>query len=473
MSSREAEEHFDRGLHYFRGGFFPAALQEFGIVKSLDPAYPNIAFIVEAARKRAEEVAGKLDAFIEEEFDRQIVELSEQLVYEGSRSFAQEIEQLLRKGLPEAALEKLRQADSIVPESKPLLLVMASIQRRLGRFSEAENTLLRARTLFPKDAEVLNNLGNVYLSRNLFRIAEDQFQEARKLAPDDVRILNNLGALKMQSYRLDDARECFEEALARNPKSRVVSRNLDNVQLRIRTLDEEISRLRQEFYAHPTFLDIGLALGKALLFRGFIHEARSMLNEVVAKNPALIAAHFYLGTIFELEGSLGKAIEHFREMVVRKKKQNTPIYKAFESLLQEDYQEEALFELKKLAVLDLDLAASHINLGIRYFEDALWDEALRHFEEAASLNQSYPDAPYWVAMCLLQQGKKAAAEKHLLQALALNPRYADAHFQLGMLYHRKSVKKAAQHLQQAIDLGLRPSFAALARKHLPAKDSRK
>ncbi len=472
MTSREAEEHFDRGLHYFRGGFFPSALQEFRIVQSLDPAYPNIGYILEAARKRSEEVAGRLEAFIEEEFDEQIVQLSEQLVVDGARSFSAEVERLLREGRPEAALEKLRQADQIVPDSKPLLLVTASIQRRLGRLTEAENTLLRARALYPRDHEVLNNLGNVYLTRNLFKIAEEQFLEARRLAPDDVRILNNLGALKMQSYRLDDALEIFEEALSRAPQSRVTRRNLDNVKARIRALDEEITRLRQEFYAHPTYLDIGLALGKALLFRGFIHEARSLLAGVLDKNPNLIAAHFYLGSIFELEGSLSRAIDHFREMVVRKKQTQSPTYKAFESLLQEDYQEEALHELKKLAVLDLDMAASHINLGIRYFEDALWAEALRHFEEAAALNANYPDALYWMALCHLQLGKRAAAEKRLLQALELNPRYADAHYQLGMLYHKKAVKKAAQHLQQALNLGLRPSFAAIARRHLPGKPSR-
>ncbi|OIP27383.1 hypothetical protein AUK22_05650 [bacterium CG2_30_54_10] len=473
MSSREAEEHFDRGIHYFRGGFFPAALAEFRMVQNLDPNFSNIAFILEAALKKAEEVAGKLEAFIEEEFDQQVIELSQELKYDGTRGFAQEMEHLLRQGLPEAALEKLRQADAIVPESKPLLLLAASIQRRLGRFGEAEQTLLRARALYPRDPEVLNNLGNVYLARNLFPLAEEQFKEARAIDPENEHILNNLGALKMQSYNLDDAQELFQDAVKRNPKSRVALRNLENVKARIQLLDEEITRFRKEFYAHPTFLDIGLALGKALLFRGFHHEARSLLTEVLDKSPNLIGAHFFMGTLFELEGSLDRSIFHFREMVVRKKQIDCPEFKAFESFLKEDYQEEALNELKKIAVLELDMAASHINLGIRYFEGALWNEALRHFQEAEVINAKYPDAYYWIAMCKLQLGKKAAAEKDLLAAIQINPRYADAHFQLGMLLQKKSVKKAAQHLQQALDLGIRPTFAALAKKILPAKDSKK
>lgn len=473
MSSREAEEHFDRGLHYFRGGFYPAALQEFRLVHGLDSHYPNIAFILEAAQKKAEEVAGKLEAFIEEEFDQQIVEMSRQLTYEGSRSFAHEVENLLKDGKPDAALEKLRQADAIIPESKPLLLLMASIQRRLGRFGEAEQTLLRARSLYPRDPEVLNNLGNIYLTRNLFSLAEAQLNEARAIAPENEQILNNLGALKMQSYHLDDARELFEKTMERNPRSRVARRNLENVMVRIATLDEEITRLRKEFYAHPSFLDIGLNLGKALLFRGFHHEARSLLAEVIEKNPKLIAAHFYMGTLHELEDSLDRAIYHFREMVVHKKQMDTAEFKAFESMQNEDYQEEALHELKKLAILELDMASSHINLGIRYFEDTLWDEALRHFEEAADLNANYPDAYYWKAMCRLQTGKKAVAEKDLLKAIEINPRYADAHFQLGMLIQNKSVKKAAQHLKQAMDLGIRPAFASIARKILSGKGSQK
>jgi len=466
MKSREAEEHFDRGIHYFRGGFFPAALQEFRIVRKLEPDYPNINFILEAAQKKNDEVVGQISSFIEETFDAEIRALSETLNIEGSSTITATVENLLRKDRPTQALDALLKAASYVPESKPLLLLTANLQRRIGKIQDAERTLLKARALFPDDSQILNNLGNIYLTRNFFKAAADQFEQALSLSPNDFRILNNLGSLKMQTYKLDEAKGIFEKLVKVNPKWIVARRNLESVKHRIAELDNEIERFRSELTLHPTYLDINLSLGKALLFRGFTNESRSVLEGILKKKPNIVAAYFYLGIIFELEEQIEKAIDNFKEMVVRKAKTASPEFKAFESLHKEGYLEEALIELKKLAVLDLDLAAGRINLGIKYFEDGLWEEALGKFEEAVAINSTYPDSFYWMALSKIQLGKKTSAEKNLRSALALNPNFADAHYQLGMLILKKSPSKAKQHLQTAVNLGLKSSFAANARRVL-------
>lgn len=466
MRSREAEEHFDRGIHYFRGGFYPAALHEFRMVQQLDPDYPNIPYILEAARKKSDEVSGQLSTFIETAFDAEINELSRQLVIEGSGALSRQLEELLRQDKPQEALARLDAAGAIVPESKPFLLLKASLQRRLGRLEDAEKTLRQACTLFPHDSDVLNNLGNVSLARGQFRDAEEQLSEAAALAPEDLRIVNNLGALRMQTYRLDEAKSCFEEVTRRQPKMAVARRNLDNLQMRINELDLEIARLRKEYAAHSNYLDICLSLGKALLFRGAFDESGKLLEELIRQNPGLIAAYFYLGSLREMQGNYDAAVVAYREMGLQKKQGGSPVFLAAENLLEQGYLEEALSELKKIAVIELDMAASRINLGIKYFEDALWGDAMRHFEEAIALNTSYPDAFYWMAMCRLQTGKRAAAERDLRKAIELNPRYADAQFQLGMLLRKKAPAKARQHLMHALTIGLRHAFAEMAERIL-------
>lgn len=466
MIAKEAEEHFDRAIHYFRGGFYPAALQEFRAVQRIEPNYPNIDYMLEAARKKADEVTGQLATFIENAFDSQIQELSRQLVIDGSGALGRQIEELLSREKPEEALSQLDAAEAIVPESKPLLLLKASLQRRLGRLEEAEKTIRQTGTLFPNDSDVMNNLGNVFLARGLFRDAEEQLSEARRLAPGDMRILNNIGSLKMQMYRLDEAKICFEEVMRRQPKMTVARRNLDSLGMRIAELDIEIARLRREYAAHPNYPDIGLSLGRALMFRGAFVESGMLLEELISKNSGLIAAYFYLGSLREMQGDYDAAISAYREMALQKKQNATPAFQAAETLLQQGYLEETLAELKKIVVVELDMAASRINLGIRYFEDALWADALRHFEEAAGMNSRYPDAFYWIAMCSLQLGKRAAAERSLRKAIELNPRYADAQFQLGMLLRKKAPARAKQHLKQALTIGLRPAFAEMAERIL-------
>lgn len=466
IKSKEAEELFDRGINYFRAGFYSSALTEFNQVKKLTPDYPNIDFILEAATKKNNEVAGQLSNFIEENFDSDIQELSEELTVENSSYLGPEVRALLKRGNFNEALKKLRQAEIVVPDSRPLLLLLGNTQRRLGLLSDAEKTLQRAMHAHPDDSEILNNLGNVYLALSMYPDAEDAFRAALRLSNDDPRILNNLGALRMQTHNLDDAERLFRKALKIRPNWATLSRNLHNLQRRIQALDEEIDKLRNEYLAHPNYLDIGLALGKTLFFRGYHSEARSTLRSVLKKNPGLLAAWFYLATICEIADDKEKAIECYREMVVRSGKEDTAEYLNFESLLKQEFFDEALMELKKVAILELDLASSRINLGIKYFEECLWSDALRHFEEAVKINDSYPDACYWVALTLIQMNKVPRAKEFLNKAIELNPDYADAHFQMGLLLNTRARKKARQHFEKALSLNLRPSFARIAERIL-------
>ena len=115
-----------------------------------------------------------------------------------------------------------------------------------------------------------------------------------------------------------------------------------------------------------------------------------------------------------------------------------------------------------LAIIEIDLASSRINIGIKYFEDCLWNDALRHFEEAIRINSSYPDAYYWTALTLIQQKKTTRAKELLTKAIELNPNYADAYYQLGLLLKSRSKKKAVEQFNKALSLNLRESFARIA-----------
>jgi tetratricopeptide (TPR) repeat protein len=281
-------------------------------------------------------------------------------------------------------------------------MLLGNTQRRLGFLKEAERTLQHAAHIFPEDAEVLNNLGNVLLDMSLYKDAEDVFRTALRLAPENPRLLNNLGAMRMQTNNLDDAERLFRKVLKLQPQWETVQKNLQNLRRRIDALDTEIEKLRTEFFKHPDYLDIGLALGKSLFFRGYYSEAKTALKGVLKKNPGLVAACFYLATIYELCEETDKAIEHYHKMVLKTGKDNTPEFLNYESLMKQEFYEEALNELKKIAILELDMAASRINLGIRYFEDCQWDDALRHFAAAIEINDTYPDAFYWAALALIQ-----------------------------------------------------------------------
>lgn len=473
IKSKEAEEFFDRGINYFRAGFYSSALREFYQVKNVSPEYPNIDYIIEAAIKKNDEVAGQISNFIEENFDEDIQNLSEELTVENSSYLGPKVQQLLRQGKFNEALKELKVAESIIPDSRPLLLLLGNTYRRLGMIENAEQVMNRARTIYPEDSEILNNLGNIYLARAMYPEAEEAYRTAMRGLPDDARILNNLGALRMQTNNLDDAEKLFRQASKLRPQWKTPKKNLQHLAKRIEALEESIEQIREEYSQHPTYLDIGLNLGKTLFFRGYYSEAKNILKNILKKNENLLAAWFYMGSIHEINHDYTNAINCYCEMVVRAHKEKTSEYMNFENLMQQGFEEEALNELKKIAVIELDMASSRINIGIKYFEDCQWEDALRHFEEAMNVNNLYPDAYYWTALTLAQLKKTTKAKGLLEKAIELNPNYADAYFQLGLLSKSRAKKKAVEYFTKALTLNLRPSFVRIAEQFINEQKSNK
>lgn len=467
MNSKESEEIFDRGINYFRAGFYSSALNEFYHVKNIAPDYPNIDYIIEAAIKKNNEVAGQISNFIEENFDKEVQELSEELTFENSSSnLAPKVQQLLKQGRFNAALKELKTAEAIIPDSRPLIMLLGNTYRRLGMYDDAEHVLKRGRVIYPDDCEMLNNLGNVYMAKGMHTEAEDAYRTAMRTKHEDPEILNNLGVLRMQTNNLDDAENLFRKAARLRPNWKTPLRNLDHLAKRIEILENNIDEIREEYKLHPNYLDVGLNLGKNLFFRGFYSEAKSLLKNLLKKNPKLLPAWFYLGSIYEINNNYDEAIDCFCEMVKYANKENTPEFANFKSLQEQGFVEEAVAELKKVAVIELDMASGRINLGIKYFEDCQWNDALRHFEEATRINNTYPDAYYWTALTLVQLKKSTKAKELLEKAIELNPNYADAYFQLGLLLRSKAKKKAAEQFKKALTLNLRPSFAKIAEQFL-------
>jgi tetratricopeptide (TPR) repeat protein len=466
MKTKESEEIFDRGINYFRAGFYSSALNEFYQVKKIAPDYPNIDYIIEAAIKKNDEVAGQISNFIEENFDKEIQDLSEELTFENSSHLGPKIQTLLKQGKFNEALKELKVAESIIPDSRPLIMLLGNTYRRLGMLDDAEQVLKRGRIVFPDDCELLNNLGNIYMAKGVYSEAEEAYRTAMRTMHEDPRILNNLGVLRMQTNNLDDAESLFRKASKLRPQWRTPLKNLDHIAKRMEILEKNIEQVREEYRKHPTYLDIGLNLGKSLFFRGFYSEAKSVLRGILKKNSNLMAAWFYLGSIYEINKDYDEAIECYCEIVERAKKNDTPEYANYKNLLEQGFTEEALAELKKIAVVEIDIASSRINLGIKYFEDCLWGDALRHFEEAMRMNNTYPDAYYWTALTLIQLKKTTRAKELLTKAIELNPNYADAYFQLGLLLRARAKKKAVEQFQKALTLNLRPSFAKIAEQFI-------
>ncbi len=92
------------------------------------------------------------------------------------------------------------------------------------------------------------------------------------------------------------------------------------------------------------------------------------------------------------------------------------------------------------------------NLGQAYADKGDFQEAIKHYKAALSLNESFAMAYDSLGKCYTSMGDDKKAVCQYLHALKLNPDYADAHNNLGNYFLKHGMlKKAEYHLKKALE----------------------
>jgi Tfp pilus assembly protein PilF len=116
---------------------------------------------------------------------------------------------------------------------------------------------------------------------------------------------------------------------------------------------------------------------------------------------------------------------------------------------------------KAVAVAPKDEFA-HTTLGIVYYRQSKFDEAITELTTALGINPKSATAHNYLGITASQKGWQEAAEKEMLDAIAVNPDYADAHFNLAVVYatgQPPAKEQAKLHYVKATSLGAEPDPA--------------
>jgi eukaryotic-like serine/threonine-protein kinase len=130
---------------------------------------------------------------------------------------------LADSNLPDDAVRELETAlklDSLDPAA---YLELARLQRAQRKFSEAEQTYLRAITARPDDWQSYSQLAVFYSSQQRDADAEKFFRKVTELAPDGPIGYRNLGATLFRLGRKTDAEVMIKKSLAIRPTVQALS----------------------------------------------------------------------------------------------------------------------------------------------------------------------------------------------------------------------------------------------------------
>ncbi len=243
----------------------------------------------------------------------------------------------------ESAAEYARRYALLAPSDPDGQRMLARAELAAKRPAQALAVLQKAVAEGQEDPETLDLLGRVYVTLGNTPAAMGAFEKAASLAPQDAAILTHLGLAQFQQGRAADATATLERsvglapglqtagaalvaaslgvgdipkaeaALARLRKeagdSEAVGILTGMVRLRRLDLDGAAAAFTETLRQYPNSLDARLHLARVAVQQGRRRAGLSMMNDVLARDPANVPAlNAYLPLLVE-DGQLPPAIQ--------------------------------------------------------------------------------------------------------------------------------------------------------------------
>jgi tetratricopeptide (TPR) repeat protein len=193
---------------------------------------------------------------------------------------------------------KLVALKQINPRDPDILQALGLVEKRMGKFGEAEQNILQWAKLQPHASEAYNNLGNIYLGRNQTSQAVAAYKKALAARTSKAEAHYNLGQAYLLNFQLNEAEGEFRRARelkpqlisyytsisSSNPNRMVIDQTIDPLRLWRRVFlynpeRERISKGPWEFLWNGVPLEYGevtvaVILGLLLLVQIFSRSSR-------------------------------------------------------------------------------------------------------------------------------------------------------------------------------------------------------
>ena len=113
---------------------------------------------------------------------------------------------------------KLLDLNKAHPQDPDILFSLGLVEKRMGKWREAEQRFLQLLQLDPRSAAGLNNLGNIFLLTGHLDRAAESYQKAAGLAPSRAEPPYNLGQTYLLKLRMKEAEAEFLRAQRLQPQ---------------------------------------------------------------------------------------------------------------------------------------------------------------------------------------------------------------------------------------------------------------
>jgi tetratricopeptide (TPR) repeat protein len=198
---------------------------------------------------------------------------------------------------------------------------------------------------------------------------------------------------------------------------------------------KEIDKALSAVNKDPKDADARVKLANLYVEQEMWSDAQSQLETALSANKNHIAALALMGTVYEHNGQISKAIDYYKKSIslsdqAEFKSLNPYMYESIYRLgsiyIDQKKYKDAISVLEKgvkINQIDSDL---RYKLGVAYFSVGRTDDAITQLEEALKYVPDFAEAYYWLGQAYAKKGEKDLAKQAYENAIKFKSDYKEA-----------------------------------------------
>lgn len=357
-------------------------------------------------------------------------------------------ESRLEAGDAAAALEKLKEAQRLDPESARAWFLTAMIEFNAGRITEAGDAILRAANLDDDDTAIHANCAAIMNLCDRPMEAEASARHAIGIDPDMPEAHCNLGVALEAQGKVTEARDSLSRAIELRPGYSEALISLGNLWFRAGDYISAAETFAGAVRAQPTNVMARTNLGVALRHVGELDAAEQQCLEALQLDRGYAEAHNALGNVRLQLGDLPGAISAFEDAVGIR-----DTYAEARANLAGALFKSGDLEAAEGAYLDVlerhsEFAEAAMGLGVVLLAMGRLDDANRRFRRAVEIRPALGEA--WMNIVDADADGLSDEDRDEIRARAADARLAEED-RIAFLFALGKVEETAGNFEAAAE----------------------
>lgn len=188
-------------------------------------------------------------------------------------------------GISSTAESVLKEAVNKRPDAVSLKVLLATYYMQHQRFNDAEPIYRQIQQASKDNPQYQGILAQFYLNAGRPKDAEAEYKRLLQANDSDLNSLHGLAQAYVQQKQYDEANTVLDKLLKKNPKDWQALALKGGIKLDRGDAATAVLDLQKAQKANPDDPAIGYNLARAYVSAGRLEEAKTALQEVLAKNP--------------------------------------------------------------------------------------------------------------------------------------------------------------------------------------------